>query len=191
MKKLALALLFLTSTTAAFAERDSLITYSDKWNLSTKFELGFTEIDEQVGPLGGLIIAGHLNDKLGLGVAGHVSIDETSVGSPTLGTIGGGDFWYGGLYTEYVFGSEKLVYVSLDLLIGGGEVTVDRSAGNSESSSVLTVEPGLNLMVNITETFMFGLGASYRFVEDLDIPGMEEDALSGVTGKLFFRFTEF
>jgi len=191
MKKVLIAALVLSSALPALAGRDALIDHRDKWNLFSKFELGFTEIDNSSAILGGVSIGGLLNDKLGIGIAAHTLIDNVETESPFLESIDNTDFIYGGLYTEYVFSPESLVYLSLDLLVGGGQLRINNLAGEEQKSTVLAVEPGLNVMINITETFNFGLGVSYRFIQNVDIEGIENSDLSGVTGNVFFRFTQF
>ncbi|HMP90818.1 MAG TPA: hypothetical protein PJ991_11495 [Kiritimatiellia bacterium] len=191
MKRILIAVFTLASLLPAFAGRDALIDHRDKWNLFTKLELSFTEIDNSSALLGGVAIGGLLNDQLGVGIAAHTLLGNVDTESPFLKSIENTDLIYGGFYTEYVFTPESLFYVSLDLLIGGGQLRVQRIAGGEEKSNLFVVEPGLNVFVNITETFHFGLGASYRFVRNVDIPGLEDSDLSGLTGTIFFRFTQF
>ncbi|HMO52052.1 MAG TPA: hypothetical protein PKE26_12930 [Kiritimatiellia bacterium] len=191
MKIHGLAALLVLVAGTAFAQRDALIDHTDKWNLFSKFEVSITEIDESSSALAGLSVGGLLNDRLGLGLAGHALIDNASTRSSNLRSIGALDFWYGGAYLEYVFGSENLVYATVDALIGGGRLEVDDVFGNSYANNLFVAEPGINLMVNITETFMFGLGVSYRFVEGSDLADIRDQDLSGWTGNAFFRFTQF
>jgi hypothetical protein len=79
----------------------------------------------------------------------------------------------------------------VDLTLGGGQLNVKRSAGGEDSSTLIAAEPGINLMVNITETFMMGLGAHYRVISGVDSDDLENSDLSGVSGTIFFRFTQF
>lgn len=191
MKKSALTALVLMTSTALYAERDALIEYTDKWNLFSKFELGYSEIDGNGAAMGGLSVGGLLNDKLAVGIAGHTVLDTVETESMFLQDIENTDFWYAGGYTEYVFNPEQLVYFSVDLLIGGGQLNVKRSAGGEESATVFALEPGINLMVNVTETFMLGLGASYRLIQGADIEDLDDSAMSGLSGTVFLRFTEY
>jgi len=191
MKKALLAVLTLMTTTSLYAERESLIVFSDKWNLFSKFELGYTEIDGNGGAQGGLSIGGLLNDKLAVGIAGHSILDTVETESPALENISNTDFWYAGAYTEYVFNPHQLVYWSIDMLIGGGELNVKRTVGGEAGENVFVIEPGVNLMVNVTETFMLGLGTSYRMVQGVDVEGLSDSDMSGFSGTFFLRFTQF
>jgi hypothetical protein len=191
MNKNVLLAVALLAAPTSFAQRDALIDYTDKWNLFSKFELGWSEIDSNGALMGGVVAGGYLNDKLGIGLAGRAVLDEVETESPFLQSIGYLDFWYGGLYTEYVFNSDELTYFSVDLLLGGGILDVERTGGGGKSMDILAVEPGVNFMVNITETFMFGLGASYRFIENVNMEDLDNGDLSGPAARVFLRFTQF
>jgi hypothetical protein len=191
MKKAVLVALTLMTTTSLYAERESLIEFSDKWNLFSKFELGYTEIDASGATQGGVTVGGLLNDKLGLGIAGYTILDTADTESPALENISNTDFWYAGGFAEYVFNPHQLVYWSIDMFIGGGELNVKRTFGGEENQNVFVMEPGLNLMVNVTETFMLGLGASYRLVQGVDIEELSNSDMSGISGTFFLRFTQF
>ncbi len=191
MKKLLLSALLMMSTTPLLANRDALIEYDDKWNLFSRFELGYTEIDGNGGMLGGVTVGGLLNDKLAVGVSGRTVLDTIETESPFLEDIENTDFWYAGFYTEYVFNPQDLAYFSIDLTIGGGDLSVNRVAGDEESSTFFVMEPGVNGMVNVTETFMLGLGVRYRLVMNTDSEELDDGDLSGIVGTVFMRFTEF
>lgn len=185
MKHLLTAVFLMASIVPAIAQRDALIDHNDKWNLNTKFDAGYTDIADDSAFLGGLSVGGLLNDSFGFGIRARGladSIDDSLV----IGTVERLDFWYGGLFVEYLFGSENLVYLSTDITVAYGEL--DSSFADSE---MYVAEPGLNLYVNITETLMFGLGASYRFVSNSQIPGVDDGDLSDVTWNASLRFTQF
>lgn len=181
----------LLSAQPLMADRAALIEHDDTWNMFSKFELSASEIDEDTAVLGGVSIGGLLNDHVGIGIAAHTLVDSVETQSASLQSIDNTDFWYGGGYLEYVFSPESLVYVSLDVLVGGGRLEVKRSFGGEETASVFAVEPGLNIMINITETFNLGLGVSYRFIENVDLEELDDSAMSGVSGNFFLRFTQF
>lgn len=184
VKRLLLLVLTCLVTSVAHAQRDALIEHDDYWNLNTKFDLGVTDFDGAECYLGGLSVGGLLNDWFGVGLRGRINMND--VRGPHVGSIGTYDLWYGGLYLEYVHRVENLIYWSLDVTAGTGE------ANNGVSdSSMMVLEPGLNVWVNITETLMFGLGASYRIIDDLGVNGSMDDDASGVAGNISLRFTQF
>lgn len=184
MKKLLLAALMICAGTTAFAQRDALIDHTDRWNLNTRFDATYTEIDKDGSILGGLSVGGLLNDALGVGIRGRVLVDDI-VGEKS-GPIERMELWYAGVYVEYVSRAENLLYWSADLFAGGGQAETAFT-----ESDMIVIEPGLNAWVNITETLMLGLGVSYRFVEDLDLRGADGGDFSGVAGTLSLRFTQF
>jgi hypothetical protein len=191
MKKMLLAALALMTTTSVFAGRTALVDHTDKWNLFSRFDLSYTQIDSSDALMGGLKVGGLLNDRLGIGLAAKTVLGEVETESPSLLDIENTDFWYGGLYTEYVFNPDSLIYFSVDLTLAGGQLNVERTAGGEDSTTVFVAEPGINALINITETFMFGIGAHYRLVQNVIMPELENEDLSGVSGSIFLRFTEW
>jgi hypothetical protein len=183
MKKILIAACIVAATLAAHAQRDTLIDHTDRWNLNTKFDLGASEIESDDVYFGGISVGGLLNDRIGVGIRGRINMND--IKGPLIGHVDTYDMWYGGLYLEYVSKADNLLYWSIDATLGTGEVNNDRVSG-----SFMVAEPGLNLWVNITETLMVGLGASYRFVEDLG-NGQLDDEASGLTGNISLRFTQF
>ena len=192
MKKMLLTALALMTTTSVFAGRTALVDHTDKWNLFSRFDLIVTPIDEDAALMGGLKVGGLLNDRLAFGLAANTVLDTAKTESPFLEDIENTDFWYGGFYTEYVFiNPDNLVYASVDLTLGGGQLNVKRTAGGEDSSTLIAAEPGVNVMINITETFMMGLGVHYRVISGVDSKDLENSDLSGVSGTIFLRFTEY
>lgn len=183
MKKWFFIVALLIVTLPALAQRDALIDHTDRWNLNTKFDLGYTELDGDGGYIGGLSVGGLLNDAFGVGLRGRVLLDETQT---SVGAIDSMDFWYAGAYLEYVYHPENIYYWSIDLFAGAGELE-----GLLFSSDMIVIEPGVQLWVNITETVMFGFGASYRIVDDTDLSGLDSSDLSGAALNAFLRFTQF
>jgi hypothetical protein len=187
---LCIACLFM-GTAPGFAQRNALIEHDDSWNLFSKFTLGVTEIDGDTALQGGLAVGGLLENRFGIGLAARTLLDSVETESPLLQDIENTDFWYGGLYSEYQFTPTSLVNMSLDMTIGAGRLEVNRTAGGSEQANVFVVEPGVNMMVNVTETFHLGLGLHYRYVHNVSVRDLEESDMSGVTGSIFLRFTEY
>lgn len=185
MKPILLALAFVSFfVTSAVAQRESLLDHTDRWNLNTRFDAGYADLDGDGSFLGGLSVGGLLNDRLGVGIRGRTLLGDSD--GEIAGTIDGRDFWYAGGYFEFVSKAESLVYWSLDLMVGAGEVET-----TFRDSSFMVIEPGINLWVNISETLMLGVGASYLMVEDLDMAGVKEDIYDGVVGNISLRFTQF
>jgi hypothetical protein len=185
MKQLFVLVLSAMTATTALAQREALIDHTDRWNLNSRFDAVYAELDGDGSLLGGLSVGGLLNDRLGVGLRGRVLLDDSE--GETAGTIDSRDFWYAGGYVEYVSRAESLAYWSVEIFAGSGEVDT-----GFRDSDFLVIEPAVNLWVNITETTMLGLGVSYLMVEDLDLAGgVEDDIYDGLTGNISLRFTQF
>ncbi len=192
MNKLLTTLLVILLASTSYAQREALIDHADSWNLFSRFEATITELDEDTALLGGLSIGGYLNEKIGIGISGHMLLDDVATQSLLLGKLDIGDLWYAGGYAEYVMGSENLIYGSISLFAGGGRLEVPRAAGSgSFDANILVLEPSANLMINITETASLGIGGGYRFFDGANAPGLSDNDLSGAFGRIFLRFTEF
>lgn len=192
MKWHVIALTALLATAPVWADKETLIDYDDKWNLFSKFELGLPPVGDEDGTVGAITAGGLLNSRFGIGLTAQMLVTSVDLNSPIYDDPETSDFMAGGAYLEYVFFPDSMVHVSLDLMVGAAQLDLTRTVGGSSASeTVWVVEPGLNLMVNITETFMFGLGAAYRMTDDITLVGLEEDALSGFVGSAFLRFTQF
>jgi hypothetical protein len=49
----------------------------------------------------------------------------------------------------------------------------------------------VNLMLNVSKNFRIGLGGSYRFVNGVDLVGLDNDDISGPSASLTFKFGKF
>ena len=102
---------------------------------------------------------------------------------------------YGGLDLEYIHASPKLIHFSVETLIGAGNVnyTLHNHDHNQDfpDQSFFVFEPGLNVMVNVTNFFRFGAGLSYRIVHGAHLDGTSDQQLSNLNGVLTFKFGKF
>lgn len=97
---------------------------------------------------------------------------------------------YGGLLIEPIIAYRSPVHVSLPLIVGVGGVGYSYNSRFPESIDQLeyreddvqaffVVEPGIELEFNVISIVRLGLGASYRYTTDLDLPATAKDALHG------------
>lgn len=102
---------------------------------------------------------------------------------------------YGGLDLEYVHASPKLIHFSVETMIGAGNVSYTMHNFNHNSDlpdqSFFVIEPGLNVMVNVTNFFRFGAGLCYRIVNGVHLNGTNDKQLSDFNGILTFKFGKF
>lgn len=148
-----------------------------------------------VGARGGWII----NHRLTIGLAGHGLV--TYVGNPaydaylhdigrTPGHRSRFDMGYGGLLIEPVVAYSAPIHISLPVIIGAGGCAYswDGQTGgdfdprfySDDAQAFFVVEPGIDLELNVIPLLRVGVGASYRYTSDLDLPGTAKDALHGL-----------
>lgn len=143
-----------------------------------------------VGAQGGWI----LDHKyvLGLGVYGL----STSIKAEERWEIAGliTIFNYGGLMLSYIHHSYRLVHAETTMLIGVGEVNYrdeDYWAKYPKGDNFIVIEPGINLILNVTRNLRAGMGLGYRHVERVNIIGMDRSDVSGVNFNLLLQVGYF
>ena len=157
----------------------------------------FTKIDGDFGVLvggrGGWII----NDSFVLGAGGyglanedHFNRDVDGTGDPQRLLMG-----YGGLELEYIIRPQEVAHISLAVLVGAGGTAWESRRWNpgweDETDAFFITEPTLNVLLNVTKHFRVGFGASYRFVEDVELSGLQDGDLSGPAGVVTLKFGGF
>jgi len=118
----------------------------------------------------------------GYGLANNIDIERGLSAGENL------EMGYGGLILEYVVASDALVHFTCELLIGAGGLTTQLGA---DDDAFFVVEPGANLMLNVTKFFRFGTGVSYRQIEGADFSGLDSGDLTGLSWGLTFKFGAF
>jgi hypothetical protein len=100
---------------------------------------------------------------------------------------------YGGFELEYLNRSHKLVHYGAQALIGGGTVRFrDTDVGfDKTSDSYFTVQPGVNVHVNITNWFRISGGVFYRYANGVTLEGTSGPGLSGFSSVFGLRFGKF
>lgn len=201
MKKVLLALFCFGLLHPAFAQKEETlfsghVSHGGFGGPIVKFSDVAGEFGVLVGGRGGWIINFRRNHSIVLGGGGYGLSTETLVndliidGRAVYMTMG-----YGGFELEYVNHTRKLVHFSIPLLLGGGAIDYRYRGGpinfDLGTDEFFVVEPGLNLMLNVTRFFRIGGGVSYRFVNGVNLTGVTNDDLSGVAGVLTFKFGSF
>lgn len=100
---------------------------------------------------------------------------------------------YGGLEMEYIHESHRLAHLSIYSLMGGGGARYrDRDRYETlEEDGFLVLEPGMNMNLNVTRFLRLSAGATYRWTWGAELPGLEDDDLSGATGVFTLRFGRY
>lgn len=191
MKKWLIAMLIVGCAMPAFAQKETVITQEDEWVMYSKFENQITEMAGDTAVLGGLYAGGLLNGRFIFGVGANGLLLDVETDSSLLKDLEFMDFWYGGLHTGYIFHSNRLFHLSLECLIGGGQVEPETIAGSRDSETLFAFNPTLDFRLNITERFSIGLNAGYLHIEMSDTEELSSSDLSGPTIGFFLHFTEF
>ncbi|MCK4252377.1 hypothetical protein KAX97_13090 [candidate division WOR-3 bacterium] len=141
-----------------------------------------------VGGCGGLII----NHAFIFGGGGYGLVNDIAVGGAPYPEYRFLNLGYGGLLLGYVNRSRRLVHLSIHSLIGGGGLCYRTGFyDNWYSDAIFVIEPGIDLMMNITRHFRIGFGGSYRFINGVDLDGLSNDDVSGPSACLTFKFGKF
>lgn len=110
---------------------------------------------------------------------------------------------YGGLLIEPVIAYRSPIHVALPVIIGAGGVTYGYSGrvdddfdqfaheDRYDAQAFFVVEPGIELEFNVIPLVRVGIGASYRYTTDLDLPATPKDALRGVNAGIALKVGRF
>lgn len=110
---------------------------------------------------------------------------------------------YGGLLIEPVIAYRSPVHITLPVIVGAGGVTYGYGSRLPEDFDPLTyddrydaqaffvVEPGIELEMNVIPLLRVGIGASYRYTTDLDLPATPKDALHGLNAGISVKVGRF
>ena len=116
------------------------------------------------------------------------------------------EFGYGGFIMEYIGGWDKIVHYSVTSLIGAGGISYydeiydddddydddwDSRHFNLDDDAFFVFEPGINAEMNITKWFRVNAGVSYLLVQGVDLVGLDDSDVGGLTGTLTFKFGKF
>lgn len=108
---------------------------------------------------------------------------------------------YGGLLIEPIIAYASPVHVSLPLIIGAGGCGYGYKSRYTEQvhdfdyredmQAFFVVEPGVELEMNLIPLVRLGVGASYRYTTDIDLPETSADALRGFNAGVSIKIGRF
>lgn len=197
MKKLLVVFLFVLGT-VLYAQEETLlgdeeVSHGGFGGPVVKFTTIKDKFGVLVGGRGGWII----NHSFVIGGGGYGLVNEIEGTRLYAGEKMLLNFGYGGFEMEYIMNWDKIAHGSVYLLIGGGGVNHRRSWeddwdwDNKETDAFFVLEPAVNLEVNMTSFFRFGVGASYRFVSGINENNLEDNDFSGPSATLTLKFGKF
>jgi len=101
---------------------------------------------------------------------------------------------YGGLLLGFTRWSDDLIHYTIHTMIGGGGIDyrlADEFEEDSTSDGIFVIEPGACVEFNISSFFRIAVGATYRYVQGVDLTMLDNSDLSAFTGHLEFKFGSF
>ena len=195
MKKTVIILVTCVMVTPVLAQQETLISGQLEHGGYVGPVVKFTTINNDwevmVGGRGGWII----NHSFVLGGGGYGLV--TDVEAEHIDRTGDVvlELGYGGGMLEYVGYPNELIHYSVSLLIGGGGVNYVREITNtrlySDADAFFVLEPEVNFMVNITTHFRAGVGAGYRLISGVDLAGLSDSDIGGLSINMVFKFGDY
>ena len=141
------------------------------------------------------------NQSISLGLGGNLFFTNIKANAPDTQNYG---MSYFGVITEYIFTSEESFHVNLSTLIGGGIIgpwqsctcccsgySSGRFITSANADGFFVLEPGIDLLMNVSRMIRIGAGVSYRFVSDVDKYGFSNSDLMGFSISLIFQMVLF
>ena len=151
-------------------------------------DMGVTNITGEVAPTFGLRGALRLNRRFGVGLSGTgVALNDFRPLDERM-SVG-----YGGVFGEYIVGSNRLLHGVVDLTLGGGAVCHDGGTHdcNGHAQGFFLAEPTANLELNIASFLRLETGVGYRFAVARERDGIGTADLSGFVGRVGLAFGRF
>lgn len=129
-----------------------------------------------MGGRGGLII----NHKWVIGGGGwsvknNLKLNQNSQNPTQL------NMKYGGVFLAYIFSPDDPIHFGIDLLLGGGNVSIKEIDSNREISldRFFITEPGASVILTVSHYVRISLGANYRFISQANLENIGNSDLSG------------
>ena len=204
----ALALMMLSVRAQADDRPRSLFDSVDVSGGFFAFNMRYTEVLRTSAALIGFGAGVVVNDNLNVGLVGSFSTSviknpayerflNDSLGVNTQGGLET-KFGYGGLLVEPVLFHRSAVHLSLPVLVGAGGINYGYPLPGTDNSdrrstvagqAFFALEPGVELEVRLVPIFRIGMGASYLYTSDLDLPETKPDALRTVMLRLSLKLS--
>jgi len=194
MKKIFVLLFVLFFSLTLHAQEETLISGEMDHGGFGGFGFRVTSINGQTVVLSGGGGAWLINSKFFIGGSGYSNMSD-DVKAPVM--VESEQVFmninYGGLYFGYVFNPDKLYHVTIDALIGHGNINYSQRNSDVDwkSDNFYFIEPSVNLELNVVRWFRIGIGASYRLVNDIEIQNLQNNDINGFSAGVSFKFGKF
>ncbi|WP_034042381.1 hypothetical protein [Wocania ichthyoenteri] len=203
-------LIVTNSLSAQKKEQGDYIQFDDRKNTVHGVYIGLTQhvgkLENEWASFTSLKLAYVANRKLEIGFVGTFFFSEVP---NKMGIYRGDEALligsYGGLHLEPILFGNKFISVSFPVLIGGGAITLleEREQGGYEFTSdeyengkfdfdhFFIIEPGVNLLYNISRFVQIETGIKYRFSEKYNVPFYGKGDMSGFSAGLGIKIGIF
>lgn len=112
------------------------------------------------------------------------------------------NFGYGGVLLGFIGNSDDLIHYSFTTLIGGGNINLsdrkhmgdnwdDDNDISVSSSALFVIEPEVQVEMNLTSFCRLNVGAGYRLVSGVDVPGLKNADFSNPSASITLKFGNF
>jgi len=160
------------------------------WYVAPLLKVG--EIARNTGTFFGVQGGWIINHRLVLGGIFYGLLNDVEVQNVTNLKLKYGS---GGVLLEYIFSSNKLLHVSIQSMVGAGGVRYDinkhedaHDKVNYSDDSFFVLEPGVSLVLNVSDNFRIGAGATYRFVSGVEYESLSNSDINGASGQVYLKF---
>lgn len=155
------------------------------------FDARFTSVKGKFGVLAGAEGALLVNHRLSVGLGGWgLATDNAQVNMGVAGpqrlTMG-----YGGLQLGWVARPGSVLHPTVGVLVAGGEIEVGDEDEDGASDHVFVLEPSLGLELSVSRALRLVVGATYRHVADVEVPGVRASDVRGFAGQVVLRVGRF
>lgn len=195
MKKVMIPIMVLLLSLSVYGDDETLISGEIESGGYGGPEIKFGSINGEwevfVGGRGGWII----NHQFVVGAAGYglTTEGETNPGTiiPYLNETF--DMGYGGILLGYISRSNRLVHVTMDVLIGGGGLSPrdDVFQNNFDEDAFFILEPSVNFELNVSSKIRFAFGGGYRITSGVEYFDLDDKDIGGPAINLMLKFGKF
>ncbi len=205
-QKSILFLLLSALSLAGYAQVDegNYITFNDRRNVVhgvyLGLSMGYGEIEGEDTFVSGLKLAYVANQQFELGFLTKGLYSRQNVLNPLTQDNADLIAGYVGFHFEPIFFGKSRVSLSFPLFIGGGVAGyVDREVVDSEEDNtvdvdveaVFVVEPGVNVLFNISRYAQIEAGIKYRFSSKIELEDSPIERINGFTSEIGIKLGIF
>lgn len=181
------------------------ITFNDRKNVVHGVYLGLNlgagEIEGEPTYQGSLKLAYVANRQFEVGFQGTFLYSEQDIFNPRSGTDDDLFAAYAGLHLEPIFFSKSRINLSFPILIGAGAAgfierdavrnDIDVDIDEDDVDAVFVLEPGVNLLFNISRFVQIEAGVRYRFSSRIELTDSPVDRINGFSGGIGVKLGVF